>query len=459
MAEPQTFNFTVARLARLAPPASGETQLKDAGCPGLSIRLRSTGGASFVVRYVVTGSGSRTARRYVIGPVGKTGLDEARRVASAIVAAARDGRDPMAEREAKAKQAVAAKERGITLGELLERHEADQKANGVQSAEIGAKSLRKELAKLLSLPACEVPRARFVEVLKAVKEGSPGHSKPRPGSVSTIQARIHGLLAFGENAGLIPANVMAGYRARRGSKKAQNLRKARSTNPLATMAELATIWWACGSLRVRPAFGAYVRALIVTGARRDEMAKAERSWLHAATPETPAHIVIPGEHTKNGREHFLPLPPLALAALAKSPQVSGVRLLFPGGLSRKTGKVAKISGWSKTWPALLKEAEKFGLSRHVTLHDLRRAVRSHYARLGIPDAVAKAQLNHTTTDRLEAAYNRHDLKSERVAAAERWCAEIEAALAGSERRGDEAPSAEIVSLKKPTPARRAGARA
>ena len=34
------------------------------------------------------------------------------------------------------------------------------------------------------------------------------------------------------------------------------------------MDELAALWTACGDPRVRPAFGAYVRALIVLGSRQ-----------------------------------------------------------------------------------------------------------------------------------------------------------------------------------------------
>ena len=103
---------------------------------------------------------------------------------------------------------------------------------------------------------------------------------------------------------------------------------------------------------------------------------------------------------------------------------------------------APISGWSKSWPALLKVAEDYGLTRKPALHDLRKTFRSHLARLGVADRVAEAMLNHAPTDRLIGIYDRHDYLSERIDAAEQWAAEVSQALAEPTRG-----AADIVALR------------
>ena len=70
--------------------------------------------------------------------------------------------------------------------------------------------------------------------------------------------------------------------------------------------------------------------------------------------------------------------------------------------------MAPISGWSKSWPALLRVAAEYGLSRHVRIHDLRKTFRSHLARLGVSDRLAGALLNHSPADRLVRTYDQYD---------------------------------------------------
>src|SRR5262249_57275211 len=70
--------------------------------------------------------------------------------------------------------------------------------------------------------------------------------------------------------------------------------------------EIAALWWACGEEGV---FGAFVRVLLLSGARRSEVSgmrwseisEAERLWQ------------LPRERTKNGVPHAIPLAPQAWA--------------------------------------------------------------------------------------------------------------------------------------------------
>lgn len=139
-------------------------------------------------------------------------------------------------------------------------------------------------------------------------------------------------------------------------------------------------------------------------------------------------MTIPAGITKNGKPHVIPLPPLAAAVIASTRRFADTDLITPGARSKRTGKSAPISGWSKSWPRLLKAAEGHGLKRKFTPHDLRRSFRSHLARLGVADRVAERMLNHTPTDRLIGIYDRHDYLAEKVEAAAKWADAVSAAL-------------------------------
>ena len=146
--------------------------------------------------------------------------------------AARKGVDPVASRKAANERRLAAV-RGLTVAELIDAHERDQMSRSVVTATEAARSLRRELKGLAGTMAAAVNRQNIVAILDKVRDGVPGHSVPRPGLVATLRARIHGLLAFGEHAGHLPAggNVMAGYRRSRKSKFERVAAQAREDLP------------------------------------------------------------------------------------------------------------------------------------------------------------------------------------------------------------------------------------
>jgi integrase len=441
MSKASHFKFTPQRLSALALPQIGETSVFDTATPGLAVRLRATGAATYSVRYRLKGLPG--VLRMTLGPLDALSLPDAREQASAALMAARQGIDPRQQRKA---APVADLPPPLSLSGLIDLHEAEQVAHGIVSAGEAARMLRRELAPMLARPAASIRRPEIVAALDKVRDGVPGHAAPRPGSVATLRARVHGVLSFGQNAGLIDVNVMAGYKARRRSKatRVADAEKG-ATSPALDMREIAGLWRACGDARVNRFFAAHVRLLILTGCRRGEAAKARRSWLSLATPDRPALMTIPASETKAGRAHVVPLPPLAMGIIAAVPERRGVDLLTPGSVSRLTGKHAAISGWSKTWPALLKVAKDYGLARHVRIHDLRKTFRSHLGRLGVSDRVAGLMLNHAPPDKLIGIYDKHDYLPERVAAMAMWCGEIETAVAGHEA----APApADIVPLRR-----------
>ena len=442
-----SLKFTAARLAALPAPQGGEATYYDADTPGLTVRVRPTGAAAYGVRYRITGD-ARGPQRLTLGTVGALPLAEARLQAREAILAAKQGRDPAAERRT-AGAALAAKPKA-TLSALIDAHERDQAAHGVISAAANARSLRREFAVMLNRDPGTLTRAEIVRVFDRVRDGVPGHAAPRPGAVSNLRARIHGLLSWAENSGRIPSNVMAGYRSKRRS-RAERLEalEAQSGGVMLDMPEIAALWRACDETRIRGAFGPYVKLLLLTGCRRNELAQARLGWITTARGDQPALLTIPAGTTKNGRPHVIPLPPLAAAVIASTRRFADTDLITPGARSKRTGKSAPISGWSKSWPKLLKAAEGYGLKRKFTPHDLRRSFRSHLARLGVADRVAERMLNHTPTDRLIGIYDRHDYLAEKIEAAAKWADAVSAALTEGS-----APPASVVTLRPAAKARR-----
>ena len=189
----KAFNFTEGRIKDLQPRATGEATYRDTAVPGLELRVLASGARAYCVRYRLGGRGS-PQRRLTLGTAGEMRLDDARKAALKALAEVRHGGDPVAERKAviQARGDAAAR---TTVAELVDLHEAEQRARGVASAADAAKMLKRDFVAAVgkSRHPATVSRAELVRLLDRVRDGVPGHDAPRPGSVSTFRARLHGL--------------------------------------------------------------------------------------------------------------------------------------------------------------------------------------------------------------------------------------------------------------------------
>lgn len=135
---------------------------------------------------------------------------------------------------------------------------------------------------------------------------------------------------------------------------------------------------------------------------------------------------IPGERTKNGRTHTLPLPPMAWEIIEAVPHRAGIDLLF--GRGGPQGYVGFDKG-------------KRRLDRRLTLphwsaHDLRRTAATRLGDLGTPPHVIEAVLNHASGFRAGVAgtYNRALYQNEMRAALAMWADHIRSLVEGGERK-------------------------
>jgi hypothetical protein len=91
--------------------------LWDTEVAGFSVRVRPSGSKTFVVQYRAGGGRSGQSRRFTIGRFGVLTVDDARKNAKQIVAAATKGDDPALTRRLKRRE--------MTVSELVDLFEAE----------------------------------------------------------------------------------------------------------------------------------------------------------------------------------------------------------------------------------------------------------------------------------------------------------------------------------------------
>lgn len=181
--------------------------------------------------------------------------------------------------------------------------------------------------------------------------------------------------------GYIETNPIAGLR---------NQGRINQRERVLTDDELAKVWKAL----VDDDFSDIIRILILTGLRRGEVAYISVSG------DT---LTIPAEHTKNRREHNIPI----------------------GQLAKQYARPITFNGWSKSKARLDKAS---GVTAW-TIHDLRRSYATNLAKLGTPVHVTEKLLNHTsgTFAGVTGIYQRHSYfeeMREAVQAYENWLKSI-----------------------------------
>lgn len=192
-------------------------------------------------------------------------------------------------------------------------------------------------------------------------------------------------------------NPMEGYEAPGSDRK--------GTRTL-TDAELRTVWEASTTTTER-AF----RLMILWGTRNGETVAIQRSWI------TDGVLTIPGAFTKNGRDHAIPILPLAQTVLDSLPEVDDNPHFFPGSTGHFTPhSLAKLMRQLQT---------DEGLSG-FTIRDIRRTFRSNMARLKVPREIAEVLINHAppVLDEIYDRYDRIEEKTEALAKYEAFMVDL-----------------------------------
>jgi integrase len=185
-------------------------------------------------------------------------------------------------------------------------------------------------------------------------------------------------------------------------------------------------------------FGPIGKLLLLTGARRDEV--AEGTW--SEIDFEAKTWTIPATRTKNDEAHEIPLSDPAVDILRSLPRFAGKS----GFVFTTNGRTA-VSGFSKSRLAvdaavlkILKErarsrgedAEAVAALPHWTIHDCRRTVATNLQKLGVRLEVTESVLNHTSGSRagIVRVYQRHKYQGEKRQALDSWARKLDSIITG-----------------------------
>lgn len=364
---------------------------------GLYLQVSKWGTKAWVFRFMKNGR----ARHMGLGPLHTLTLQEARERARKARQALLDGIDPIEDRTAlrRAERAEAAKR--ITFKEAAEKYIAAHRAgwkNAKHADQWEATLTTYAYPTIGNLSVADVDTAHVLKIIEPIW-GS------KTETASRVRGRIESVLDWatarkfrqGENPARWRGHLDKLLPARAKVQKVEHhpampyadvsafVREIREGGSISALALEFTILTAC-------------RTGEVTGARWEEFDFAKKVW------------TIPGERTKSGRDHRVPLSPRALAILKEVPRIKGNPYVFTG--AREGQHLSNMAMLE-----LLRE--KRGMK--FTVHGFRSSFRDWAGEVtNFPREIAEAALAHVLGDKTEAAYQRGDLLEKRRKLMEAW---------------------------------------
>jgi integrase len=396
----------------LRPDSGGAEVFRwDGELRGFGVRIMPTGVASYHIQYRT--SHGRT-RRMTIGRVGILTPDEARRLAREKLAAAAKGSDPSAERRAVRKS--------MTVSELCDYYVAHAKGRIKDSTLAMDKSRIETHVKPLigklsvrSLTANDVERLK-IEII-AGKTAKP-RKNGRGGAITGgrgVAARTLGMLGTILEYAKHPLNLIKENPVR-GIKKPSEGKQHRFLS-MEEIARLGAVIRQAETMGEHDSGISAIRFLLMTGLRRMEALALVREWIDVHTQ------CIRFPDTKSGAQ-LRPLGRDAIELLKSLPIRDGSPWVFPA----KRGKRHYI-GLPKVLKRLCTRAGLEG----VTVHVLRHSFAAAAAEIGFSELTIAGLLGHSVPG-VTARYA-HMPDSALVAAADRVCSRVTAALHGHRGNG------------------------
>lgn len=388
------------------------TRYRIEGVPGLWLSVCPSGQRSWYVRYQPGGREGRVFRQYTIGDAKTVGLQKASKAAHNIVNAVKvEHRDPVAERQAKTREALTF---GDVFDDWYERHAKPKLARHITDMTHYRNHVEGEFSKTRMTDLKRIEIARYRD--KVAKKATPLVS-------NEVLMLVNRVLYWAMDEGLIDANPAARLR-RAGKSKPRERVLGRPDilmfwNALAAMETMTREGMARDEKgrMLSPATRSILRLLLLTGQRRGEVVGALKSELELDGDEPV--WTIPGSRTKNGLLHRLPLCPMASTEFKKAVEASSKKspYVFPSPDDPIKSAITPVAV-TRSMARLVAELK----ISTVSPHDLRRTVGTEMARLGLPVHVRSLVLNHSPMSRgiTDAVYNRYAYDKEKREALAAW---------------------------------------
>jgi integrase len=367
--------LTPRGIEALKPAPEGKRKLVwDGVTSGLAVRVTDMGVKSFVLVRRFPGSSNPTARS--LGRVGTISLEAARVRAREWLATLADGHDPAA---------VAAEAKANTVKAVCEEWWTKKAKDHRTAAAQRSRLERLVYPALGAMPITQVRRSDIWALHDRITEQN------GPVIANRVVQMLRGIFAWKQTRSDDWRSPIV---------RGMNTSPETARDRVLTDDELRALWRASGAegSPLHPAYRAFVRFLLLTGARRTEA--REMRWAEIRE----GVWTLPASRNKVGQELVRPLSGAALAAL---PSRSGEFVFSRGG-------VTALGALSELKAQLDRES---GVSGWV-LHDLRRTSRSLMSRAGVPSDVAELCLGHVIGG-VRGVYDRYKYSDEKRLAYEK----------------------------------------
>ena len=388
------------------------TMLPVGGVTGLYLQITPKGAKTWILRATI---GSKRSD-YGMGGFPSVTLAQARERAREARNKIDRGIDPIAERKAAKATLVAAKGRGLTFADAIDRYLAAKLDAFQNEKHRGQWRATLEAYAKPTLGALLVSDIQVQDVLRALQ---PIWSE-KTETASRVRGRIEAVLSWATVSGHRTGDNPARWAGNLKELLPAASKVAKAENHPAVALDDASAWFA--TLRNREGFGA--RALefaALTAARSGEVRGA--AWSEIDLDK--ALWVIPAERMKMSREHRVPITPSVVSLLKALPRLDGNNLVFPAARGGQLSDMTLSATMKRIHQAEI-DAQRPGFvdrasKRPAVPHGLRSTFRDWVAECtNFPGDMAEVSLAHKISSAVESAYRRGDMIEKRRSMMAAW---------------------------------------
>jgi integrase len=381
-------------------PGEKDWVLWDERLSGFGLKVTPAGSKVYIFQYRMGGRGFKV-RRYTIGKHGRVTAEQARKKAGSLALEVSNGQDPQADRANHRRRAV-----NLAFDQYIKQfNERCLETEWAATHKYAFSLLENYAAPIIgSTPITAITRRDVNAALLPLAA--------KPATASNLFAVLRRLFSWAIEQEDIDRSPVEGMRP-------PPLPPSRDR--VLTDQELGLVWWAADALGYP--FGPFVHLLILTGARREEVAGLDWSELDRGSKLWS----LPSRRSKNAIAADIPLSDLALTVLDSLAATSPDRWPSQGLVLTTTGATS-ISGYSRAKRRLdkavlaLTTRLELPTPKPWRLHDLRRTLATGLQKQGVRLEVTEAVLNHVSGSRrgIVGVYQRYNWQDEKRVALQAW---------------------------------------
>jgi len=393
------------------PPTTGRLEIFDTNCRGLALRISSNDVRSWSVRLFIAGK----IQRATLGKYPHISLMEARQRADQLRRRVEHGEDPIATKRQQKVESDRA-----TFPYLAERYLKEHafRHKRPESAKQDQRNIAKHLLPYWNKRQYPtITRADIVERIEAVAE-------THPILANRMCALVSKMFSFAIDVGLMTSSPAL---------RLKKPGKERAKTRVLTDAEIRLFWTGIVEAPVSRPTGLALRLALLLGLRAGEIASLRRDELRDLGDIRRATIELPGERTKNGQPHLVPLSPLALQVLDEALGLSNNDFVFSGTTEGEAIESHSLTTAMRRFGEQLKGDDPAAATwkrQPATPHDLRRSLATRLGSLGIDEGVIGRILNHVPQGVTRKHYNHFAYEPQKRAALGAWSVALQAILDG-----------------------------